>query len=69
MIKISLLFLGGTVGAFAANATANFFLLGFIIFIIGLFFWGVYKAIKTQKNSYMFAMLPFILFLVWVFSI
>ncbi len=69
MIKFSLLFLWGTVGAFAADGTATFFLLGFIVFLIGLFFWGVYKAIKTQKSSYMFAMLPFILFLVWMFFI
>ncbi len=26
-----------------------------------LFFWGVYKAVKTQKTLYAWAMLPFFL--------
>jgi hypothetical protein len=34
--------------------------IGFIV-AIGLFFWGIYKALKTQKTLYMLALLPFIL--------
>jgi len=33
------------------------------IVIIGLFFWGVYKTVKTQKKIYLFAMFPFVLLL------
>ncbi len=45
--------------------------LALVIFlvIIGLFFWGVFKALKTQDKVYMFAMLPFILLLVGMFFI
>lgn len=39
------------------------------LFIVGLFFWGVYKASKTQKKVYLFAMLPFVLLLVGMFFI
>lgn len=39
------------------------------LFIIGLFFWGVHKAIKTQKKVYIFAMMPFVLLLVGMFFI
>ena len=39
------------------------------LFIITLFFWGVYKAVKTQKKVYLFAMLPFVVLLVWMFFI
>ena len=35
-------------------------LLIFVATII-LFFWGTYKALKTQKSLYMLAMLPFLL--------
>jgi len=41
-------------------------LAGFIVVIV-LFFWGIYKAIKTQKTIYALAMLPFILLLVGMF--
>ena len=41
---------------------------GFII-IVGLFFWSIYKAVKTQNTLYALGMLPFILLLVWMFFI
>ncbi len=34
---------------------------------IVLFFWGVYKAVKTQKTVYTLAMLPFFLLMVGMF--
>ena len=43
-------------------------LAGFII-IVALFFWGVHKAIKTQKLVYALALLPFTVLLFWMFFI
>jgi len=40
-----------------------------LLVIIILFFWGVYKAIKTQRLVYMLALLPFAIFLSWMFFI
>jgi len=40
-----------------------------LFIIIGLFFWGIAKAVKTQKKIYIFAMMPFILLLVGMFFI
>jgi hypothetical protein len=44
------------------------YLLLFIV-TVGLFFWGVYKAVKTQKNIYAWALLPFILLMLGMFFI
>jgi hypothetical protein len=41
---------------------------GFIV-AIGLFFWGIYKALKTQKTVYTLALLPFILLIIGMFFI
>ncbi len=41
---------------------------GFIV-AVGLFFWGVYKALKTQKTIYMLAFAPFILLMIGMFFI
>jgi len=40
-----------------------------LIFLITLilFFWGVFKALKTQKTVYMLAMVPFFLLMVGLF--
>lgn len=40
-----------------------------LIVIVGLFFWGVYKAVKTQKTIYALALLPFVLLLAGMFFI
>jgi len=40
-----------------------------LLVVIGLFFWGIVKALKTQKKVYIFAMMPFILLLVGMFFI
>lgn len=37
--------------------------------IVGLFFWSVYKAVKTQNTLYALGLLPFILLLAWMFFI
>ncbi len=41
-------------------------LLIFLITIV-LFFWGAYKALKTQKSLYMLAMLPFLVMITIMF--
>lgn len=71
MIRIFSLFLWMTLLAFAGEKMSihpYVALSGFII-IVGLFFWGVYKAVKTQKTIYVLAMLPFVLLLVGMFFI
>jgi hypothetical protein len=40
-----------------------------LIVIIVLFFWGIYKAVKTQKLVYTLALLPFTVLLFWMFFI
>ena len=40
-----------------------------LIVIIALFFWGVYKAVQTQKLVYTLAFLPFVGLLFWMFFI
>ncbi len=40
----------------------------FLVTVI-LFFWGVFKALKTQKIIYMLAMAPFFLLMVGIFFI
>ena len=71
MIKIFTLFLWTSIFAFAGEKMTippYAALSGFII-IVGLFFWGVYKAVKTQKTIYALAMLPFVLLLAGMFFI
>ena len=71
MMKIFSLFLWMSILALAGEKIAippYAALSGFII-IVGLFFWGVYKAVKTQKTIYTLAMLPFVLLLAWMFFI
>ena len=46
-----------------------FVALTLFIVIIVLFFWGVYKTVKTQKKIYTLAMLPFILLMFGMFFI
>jgi hypothetical protein len=40
-----------------------------LIITIGFFFWGIYKAVKTQKTIYAVALLPFVLLLFVMFFI
>lgn len=42
-----------------------------LIFLVTLvlFFWGVWKALRTQKVIYMSAMVPFFLLMVGIFFI
>ncbi|RLA70047.1 MAG: hypothetical protein DRG09_04250 [Epsilonproteobacteria bacterium] len=70
MIKVFLFFVFITL---SLSATENPTILlpwaiGFIVGV-GLFFWGVYKALKTQQSIYMLALLPFILLIIGMFFI
>jgi hypothetical protein len=40
-----------------------------LIFLVttGLFFWGIFKALKSKKTIYMLAMVPFFLMMVGMF--
>ncbi len=71
MIKIFSLFLLTSILAFAGEKMVipPYVALSGLIIIIGLFFWGVYRAVKTQKTIYVLAMLPFVLLLVGMFFI
>ncbi len=42
--------------------------IGFIV-TIGLFFWGIYKVLKTQQTIFMLALLPFLGLIVGMFFI
>jgi len=71
MMKFILLFSFTTLIIFAGEKVvipAYAAIFGLII-VITLFFWGVYKAVKTQKLIYTLAFLPFIVLLFWMFFI
>jgi len=42
--------------------------IGFIV-AIGIFFWGIYKTVKTQKTIYILTLLPILLFMIGIFFI
>ena len=71
MIKFLTLFLVSTLVIFAGEEVvipAYAAISGLIVIVI-LFFWGIYKAVKTQRLVYMLALLPFTLLLFWMFFI
>ncbi|MCO4845435.1 MAG: hypothetical protein KC427_05385 [Sulfurovum sp.] len=70
MTKVFLIFIFITL---SLSATENPTILlpwaiGFIVGI-GLFFWGIYKALKTQQTIYMLAFVPFLLLIIGMFFI
>jgi len=70
MMKIFLVFVFVTL---SLCATENPMILlpwgiGFIV-SIGIFFWGVYKAIKTQQTVYMLTILPILFLMIGMFFI
>jgi len=69
MIKVFLFFCITSILAFAGEkmVISPYAALSGLIVIIALFFWGVYKAVKTQKTIYALALLPFVLLMVWMF--
>lgn len=71
MIKVILLFLFSTVSIFASEKVVvpGYLIISGLIAVIALFFWSIYKAVKTQNTIYALGMLPFILLLAWMFFI
>ena len=71
MMRYILLFLFSTLVVFAEEEMAipAYAALSGLIVIIGIFFWGIYKAVKTQKLVYALALLPFTFLLLWMFFI
>jgi len=51
------------------QSALGYIYLSLFIITVGLFFWGVYKAVKTQKTVYAWALLPFILLMIGMFFI
>ncbi len=47
----------------------NLTLIILFLVTVTLFFWGVWKALKTQKSVYMWAMVPFFGLMVGIFFI
>jgi len=70
MIKLFQLFIFSTLYLYASEDPSILlpWFLGFIV-AIGLFFWGIYKAIKTQKSMYLLAFAPFLLLMIGMFFI
>jgi hypothetical protein len=69
-MKVFLVFLFVTLSLYA-NEDPMILLpwgIGFI-FAIGIFFWGIYKAVKTQKTIYMLTLLPILLLMIGMFFI
>jgi len=71
MIKFILLFIFSTLVIFAGEKVTipAYAALSAFLVLVGLFFWGIHKAVKTQKTIYALALLPFILLLIWMFFI
>jgi len=46
---------------------SNIIFLVILVVSILLFFWGIYKALKTQHNKYAWAMLPFFILMSFMF--
>jgi len=40
-----------------------------LIVAIGIFFWGIYKTIKTQRTVYILTFLPIFFFIIGIFFI
>jgi hypothetical protein len=51
------------------QSTLGYVYLALFIITVGLFFWGIHKAVKTQKTVYAWALLPFILLMLGMFFI
>ena len=71
MMKFFVLFMLTTLMIFAGEKVVfpAYAAISGLIVIIVLFFWGIYKAVKTQKLVYTLALLPFTVLLFWMFFI
>jgi len=71
MMKFLLLFVISTLMIYAGEKVVlpAYMMISALFVIIILFFWGIYKAVKTQKLVYTLALLPFTILLFWMFFI
>jgi len=71
MMKFFVLFMLTTLMIFAGEKEVlpGYAAIFGLLVIIILFFWGVYKAVKTQRLVYTLALLPFTVLLFWMFFI
>jgi len=69
MIRLLSIFIVLTVMAAAAekSTVSAYAILAASLGVIVLFFWGIYKAVRTQKLIYALALLPFTILLFWMF--
>ena len=71
MIRSLMLLILFTVIASAADKLAipPYVAVSALVGMIVLFFWGIYKAVRTQKLVYALALLPFVILLFGMFFI
>lgn len=71
MMKFVVLFVLSTLFIFAGEKIVlpAYAAISALIVVLALFFWGIYKAVKTQRLVYALALLPFTLLLFWMFFI
>ena len=50
-----------------SQSSLGYIYLAVFIITVGLFFWGIYKAVRTQELIYALALLPFFLLMVGMF--
>jgi len=69
MLRCILTFLSASMWLLAGDkfSVSPMVALSGLLVIVGLFFWAVYKAIKTQELIYALAMLPFFLLMISMF--
>ena len=69
MMKFFMLFIFSTLLIFAGEDVKlpAYAAISGLIVVIALFFWGVFKAVRTQRLIYALALLPFTLLLFWMF--
>ena len=71
MMRFIMLFIVSTLLIFAGEKVVlpAYAAISGLFVVIVLFFWGIYKAVKTQKLIYSLALLPFTALLFWMFFI
>jgi len=71
MMKFVVLFVLSTLLIFAGEKVVlpAYAAISALIVVLALFFWGIYKAVQTQRLVYALALLPFTLLLFWMFFI
>ena len=71
MMKFFMLFVFSTLLIYAGEDVKlpAYAVISAVIIVIVLFFWGVFKAVQTQRLIYTLALLPFTALLFWMFFI